>query len=687
MQRVTLRIPQAPPNGGPQSTPRMSELLRGISLQYSAETLAAATKGWDASLKLGSGSYGAVYKGELEDGSEVAIKVIDLKAVGDHGQDPEMAGFDDEVKTLSKFRHPNLVTLLGWGKEDQKRYLIYELLSGGDAFQRLHTCKVSKGAKPFLWYERLSVMLDSASGLSHMHNSQPKAFHRDIKAANILLDRHGQAKMADFGLSCTSSGRQGDQHVKVKVVSGTPGYACPIYARTGRVTEASEVYSLGMVMLELLTSMPPAAGHPNGGIVYPIMCNLQPGKDGDLGRCLNSLDKFAEWPPALAQELAAFALRCATAAEEAARPRFVELVQSLRAMSKRFPKPSSDDSWLGRLPVLLADSGERLGRVEESRPSSSSPVSRGHSACSVPETPFFLEVVEAAGVNISALPVHLRRLPLVPQAGSTGGQLAAAVGRQHQPELFEAWLTDPELLACISRTAFEVSWVSDSPKTSIPFVRVLLRGANAVAVDGSVAPRSGEGAVLKIGSEIGFPYSSSGDLEFFLRLRLLAADPAAKSASSHVAVQATAPLPRAPAKAATVAASPTAAPAWRLCCVHAEGLSPEDRGLLAEDLRDFVVPKGEVVSLGRQHQPRKFDALLSKAPGCLSFISRSHAQVEAVDSGVKVVNLSLNPIYVNEREPLFKGEARILGADELLSFARLEGQTHVVFLSLKALSM
>merc|ERR1719323_2701759 len=117
--------------------PRPSEVLRGISLEYEAAELAQATLDWHSSRKLGSGSYGAVYKGELEDGSEVAIKAIDLAALGAQGQGPEMAGFEEEVKMLSKFRHPNLVTLLGWGKEGMRRHLVYERLSGGDAFQRL----------------------------------------------------------------------------------------------------------------------------------------------------------------------------------------------------------------------------------------------------------------------------------------------------------------------------------------------------------------------------------------------------------------------------------------------------------------------------------------------------------------------------------------------------------------------
>merc|ERR1719162_2061358 len=98
------------------------------------------------------------------------------------------SGFGDEVKCLSKFRHPNLVTLMGWCKAPSQRFIVYELLQGGDVDKRL---KGAVRGEPFKWKERLYVARDAAMGLSHMHNSTPKAFHRDIKSANILLDGNG----------------------------------------------------------------------------------------------------------------------------------------------------------------------------------------------------------------------------------------------------------------------------------------------------------------------------------------------------------------------------------------------------------------------------------------------------------------------------------------------------------------
>lgn len=118
--------------------------------------------------------------------------------------------------------------------------------------------------------------------------------------------------------------------------------------------------------------------------------------------------------------------------------------------------------------------------------------------------------------------------------------------------------------------------------------------------------------------------------------------------------------------------------------MHAEGFSPEEFGGLPADICDLAVSQdaGAPLVLGRQHQQRRFDALLAKSPGCLSFISRTHMQLEARQAGLHVGNLSLNPVYI-DREPLGKGEARDLLPDQVLSFARLEGSAHVLFLSFK----
>merc|ERR1719161_3012680 len=216
--------------------------LAHLSIEFKFAEIAEATGNFAPHRVLGSGSHGAVYHAQLKDGTEAAVKRLEL---------PEEGGFEKEVRVLSKFRHPNLVLLLGFAAQDNERYLVYEYLPGGDVSTRL-----THKNPPLLWNERLQVASDASSGLCHLLCATPQAFHRDIKTPNILLDRHGIAKVADFGLAAVSA--TGRQHKVAGDRAGTFGYACPTYIETGVVSEASEVYSFGMVMVELLTARPPA---------------------------------------------------------------------------------------------------------------------------------------------------------------------------------------------------------------------------------------------------------------------------------------------------------------------------------------------------------------------------------------------------------------------------------------------
>jgi len=285
--------------------------LNDLALEIPYTHLVAATQNFADSCKLGAGSYGAVYKGSLQDTTEVAVKVMNV---------PDEAGFEDEVKVLSKFRHPNLVTLMGFSRNGSQRLLVYEMLSGGDVHHRLQKCLCEN--VPFTWKERLSVALDAARGLCYMHSSTPRAFHRDIKAPNILLDRKGTAKMADFGLACTSKA----ETFKVKQASGTIGYACPYYIQEGTVTEKSEVYSFGMVLFELLTAKAPAYPGPNGQINY-----LAHHINGDVGKALQLVDAKAEWPSQVADQVVRLALNC-TSMQLDSRPTSSGLVKHLLQM-------------------------------------------------------------------------------------------------------------------------------------------------------------------------------------------------------------------------------------------------------------------------------------------------------------------------------------------------------------------
>lgn len=287
--------------------------LNNASNEYSEEELKLATENFDRKCLLGAGSFGKVYKGTMRDGTEVAIKVLQV---------PNEGGFEDEVRVLSRFRHPNLVILMGFARHAETgwRSLIYEFLSGGDAAKRIARSRHSM--EPFSARARVSTALDAACGLSHLHNMTPRAFHRDIKSQNILLDKNGTAKMADFGLACLSSA---SKH-KVLRVGGTVGYACPEYLRSGVITEGCEVYSFGMVLLELLTAAPPAVAYPDRPKEYQFLVDYL---QGSSEKVQQMLDPSAGFPTKVFEALCAIAFRCINP-RSCSRPFFKQLVEELR---------------------------------------------------------------------------------------------------------------------------------------------------------------------------------------------------------------------------------------------------------------------------------------------------------------------------------------------------------------------
>lgn len=523
--------------------------FRAISLEYSHTDLSKATMCWHKSRCVGTGRYGAVYRGIMRDGSEAAIKVMDFEALIEKGERPTRAGFEEEVQMLSKFRHPNLVTLLGWGQHGLCAYLVYELLEGGDVWQRLHKSRKQGAAgRPFMWHERLKVCLDAAMGLTHLHTSKPKAFHRDIKSANILLDRYGVAKMADFGLSCIVADAEA-QSVCEKTAVGTPGYRCPIYSRTGRFRECSEVYAFGMVVLELLTGLNPSAHDPNrkGGLIYPVATVLDPQRPGGLERCTQNLDALANWPMDVACDVARLGLCCVDMADETRRPQFVDIVWTLRRIAKCFPKDDTGiDAWAktARVPqqdmsspgVKREDVQNALSRVfappTRRSPSQNTDENLGQpqsgsqeeSVVSTPqmapdaspnslmgtEAPFYFEIVAVSRPVKSSLPLQSRLLPLSPpgpisaSVAGTGSVVKVPVGRSHQQSFFKAWLPEEHEWRCVSRTALEVSWESGAQGTSTPKLHAC--AGNPLVLDGAlVAP--GTTVPLRVGSEVNLVWS------------------------------------------------------------------------------------------------------------------------------------------------------------------------------------
>ncbi|GAB4852593.1 belongs to the protein kinase super [Ancistrocladus abbreviatus] len=223
---------------------------RGLEMSFSKsmftyEELAMATAGFSEDNLLGQGGFGYVHKGVLPNGKELAVK--SLKAGSGQGE----REFQAEVEIISRVHHRHLVSLVGYCIAGSQRMLVYEFVPNNTLQFHLY----GKGQPTMDWPTRLKVALGSAKGLAYLHEDcHPKIIHRDIKAANILLDLNFEAKVADFGLAKFSS--DANTHVSTRVM-GTFGYLAPEYASSGKLTEKSDVFSFGVMLLELITGRKP----------------------------------------------------------------------------------------------------------------------------------------------------------------------------------------------------------------------------------------------------------------------------------------------------------------------------------------------------------------------------------------------------------------------------------------------
>ncbi|GLT50351.1 hypothetical protein SLA2020_238410 [Shorea laevis] len=212
------------------------------------EELMEITNGFSRQNVLGEGGFGCVYKGCLPDGRVVAVK--QLKAGSGQGE----REFRAEVEIISRVHHRHLVSLVGYCICEHQRLLIYEFVPNQTLEHHLH----GKGVPVLEWTKRMKIAIGSAKGLAYLHEDcHPKIIHRDIKSANILLDDAFEAQaiqVADFGLARLNDTPH--THVSTRVM-GTFGYLAPEYASSGKLTDRSDVFSFGVVLLELLTGRKP----------------------------------------------------------------------------------------------------------------------------------------------------------------------------------------------------------------------------------------------------------------------------------------------------------------------------------------------------------------------------------------------------------------------------------------------
>ncbi|XP_020870884.1 proline-rich receptor-like protein kinase PERK7 isoform X2 [Arabidopsis lyrata subsp. lyrata] len=286
---------------------------------FTYEELAAATQGFSKDRLLGQGGFGYVHKGILPNGKEIAVK--SLKAGSGQGE----REFQAEVEIISRVHHRHLVSLVGYcSNEGGQRLLVYEFLPNDTLEFHLH----GKSGTVMDWPTRIKIALGSAKGLAYLHEDcHPKIIHRDIKASNILLDHNFEAKVADFGLAKLSQDNY--THVSTRVM-GTFGYLAPEYASSGKLTEKSDVFSFGVMLLELITGRRPVdlSGDMEDSLVdWARPLCMSAAQDGEYGELVDPFLENQYEPYEMARMVA-----CAAAAVRHSgrrRPKMSQIVRTL----------------------------------------------------------------------------------------------------------------------------------------------------------------------------------------------------------------------------------------------------------------------------------------------------------------------------------------------------------------------
>ncbi|KAM6549332.1 hypothetical protein CsatB_021008 [Cannabis sativa] len=306
-------------------------------LRYSYKDIQRATENFTTIL--GQGSFGPVYKATMATGEIIAVKVL----ASDSKQGERE--FQTEVSLLGRLHHRNLVNLVGYCVDKGQRMLLYQFMSNGSLASILYG---SEGGEERVlnWDERLQIALDISHGIEYLHEGAvPPVIHRDLKSANILLDRLMRAKVADFGLSKEEvfDGRNSG-------LKGTYGYIDPVYISTNQFTMKSDIYSFGVILFELITAI-----HPHQNLMeYINLASMSPdGVDEILDKRLAGKCSVAE-----VRSLASIAHKCLDNSPRR-RPSIGEVSQAILKIKQRRLTKEDTMSFASR------DLSRAISRIED----------------------------------------------------------------------------------------------------------------------------------------------------------------------------------------------------------------------------------------------------------------------------------------------------------------------------------
>jgi serine/threonine protein kinase len=311
--------------------------------QFNYSDIEAATDGFSDQKLLGKGSHGCVYKAVLR-GRHVAVKKPskDLEI----GQE-----VDNEIEILSKIHSPRFVNLLGFANDTKDRLLVVEFMSNGTLYDTLHS-----NSRPPNWGRRITMALQIAKAVDTLHSQNPPVIHRDIKSANVLIDRNFNARLGDFGLALMC-GVDDDYRLKSTPPAGTIGYLDPCYVTPDNLSTKTDVFSFGIFLLEIISGRKAIdVGHSPSSIVDWAIPLIKKGKLVAIydPRTVPLKD------PMIRKQLALIASKCVRSCRER-RPSMKEVVDWLAALSKVVPL----HSWNGfNNPCMMV---ETMGRPAELR--------------------------------------------------------------------------------------------------------------------------------------------------------------------------------------------------------------------------------------------------------------------------------------------------------------------------------
>lgn len=302
--------------------PKRVTVFEDVAVPLTYDNILDATQNFSQRNCIGSGGFGFTYKAELSPGNIVAVKRLSAE------RHQGALQFHAEISTLGRIRHPNLITLIGYYARDREMFLIYNFLPGGNLERFIR----DRAQRVFNYDVLHKIALHIASALSFLHEQcTPLILHRDVKPSNILLDGENNAFLSDFGLSIILA--PGETHSTTRV-AGTYGYIAPEYALTGLVSDKADVYSYGVVLLELMSDKrvldPSFFLHEDGfNIVSWAMMLLNQGQAEDVF----TASLWEAGPRSKLVKILHVALLC-TVETVSARPSMRQVVQRLKELQR-----------------------------------------------------------------------------------------------------------------------------------------------------------------------------------------------------------------------------------------------------------------------------------------------------------------------------------------------------------------